>query len=162
MLRLVLLLGIVISCYGQQDTYRVGTGISYDYYGKTGFAASLDVDARVSSTSHVFYHVSLDMTSLQAVLRPGVEYEMFNSRNWNGSLFGDAGVSNGTGAVLGAFSGGGKLGYNIGNKMSKGKSNYYIEFTCKLLYISGLPSVSLPATAVGVQPIFGIHFTKGF
>lgn len=121
------------------DQYRVGAGVTY-----------------------VFYHISLEMTSQQATLRPGAEYEVFHTGNWSGSMLGDAGLATGTGAILGSFSGGGKLSYNFGARLSKGASNYYAEFACRVLYTAGQPSTALPVTAVGVIPIFEVRFTRGF
>jgi len=144
------------------DSYRVGSGISYDYYGKTGFAALLDVDARIAPSSNVFYHLTMEMTPQQATLRPGAEYEFYNSGNWSIGLFGDAGLATGTGATLGSLSGGGKLGYNIGRRVSNGLSSYYVTFACKVLYTAGQPSTTLPVTPVGVLPVFSILFSKGF
>lgn len=146
------------------DMYRIGAGVSYDYYGKTGFAALTDIDARTSPTSNIWYHVALEMTQQQAILKPGAEYELVHSGLWSMSLFGDVGLATGTGATLGAFSGGGKLAYDFGSRLTKGASHYYVEFCVKANYISGQPSTTTTpiTTNTPVQPVFSVVFTKGF
>lgn len=150
-----------------QDQYRIGAGVSYDYYGKTGFASLVDIDARTSANSNIWYHVALEMTPQQAILKPGAEYGLVQSGYWGLSLFGDAGLATGSGATLGAFSGGGKLSYDFGARLSKGASHYYVEFAAKVNYISGTgtttPSTSgTPTANSAVQPVFSVVFTKGF
>jgi hypothetical protein len=149
------------------DQYRIGAGVAYDYYGKTGFASLADIDARVSPTSNIWYHVALEMTREKAVLKPGAEYDLVKSGYWGVSMFGDAGLATGSGATLGAFSGGGKLSYDFGSRLTKGTSHYYIEFAIKANYITGTGTTTtapggLVTTNSPVQPVFSICFTKGF
>lgn len=149
------------------DQYRVGAGVSYDYYGKTGFATLVDIDARTAANSNIWYHVSLEMTAQQAVLKPGAEYELVRSGNWGIALFGDAGLATGSGATLGAFAGGGKVTYDFGSKLTQGASHYYAEFAAKVTYLSGTggsvtSSTGVVTTQSAVQPVFSLVFTKGF
>ena len=149
------------------DQYRIGAGVSYDYYGKTGFASIMDIDARASATSNAWYHMTLEMTTTQAVLKPGVEYEITKSGYWGLSAFGDAGLASGGGVTLGAFSTGGKLSYDFGSKLSKGASHYYVEFAVKVNYLTGGGTTTVSAAGVSttsspVQPIYSVLFTKGF
>jgi hypothetical protein len=149
------------------DQYRAGGGVSYDYYGKTGFASLLDIDARTAPASNIWYHVALEMTQQQAILKPGAEYDLVKSGYWGVALFGDAGLATGSGATLGAFSGGGKLSYDFGARLSKGASHYYAEFAVKINYITGTgTAVAAPngtvTTNSPAQPVFSVAFSKGF
>lgn len=133
-----------------QPQYFVGTGVSFDYYGKSGFAASTEFAARVSGPYYSF--TTIELTRDVAVLRTGAAYLFFQQGNWVMIALGDAGLQTGTGPTLGSFSGGGFLAYDIGNKLSKGASHFYIAVGGRLLNV----------TSQTVQPIATFILGKAF
>lgn len=136
---------------GFVPSYYVGSGVSYDYYGKTGFAASTDFAARIGTTNY-FSYTSLELTPQTATLQTGAAYLFFQSGYWNLVALGAAGLTTGTGVTLGSFTGGGFLAYDIGSRLTKGTSHLYVAIGGRLLNI----------TSATVTPIMTISFGKGF
>lgn len=133
-----------------QPTYYVGTGVTYDYYGPSGFAANTEFAAKVSG--QVYSYSTVELTRTQASLRTGAGYLFFQQGNWLLIALGDAGLTTGSGPTLGSFSTGGLIGYDIGSKLTKGQSHFYLGVGGRLLNI----------TSQTVQPIFSITLGKGF
>ena len=136
-------------------SYFTLAGISYDYYGKTGFAAQTTFGAKITSAENKFplYSFStLELTRDIATLRTGAAYAFYQQGNWSLVGLGDAGLATGTGATLGTYSGGGFLAYDVGGKVTKGNSHFYVAFGGRVLNI----------TSQTVQPIFTITFGPGF
>ncbi len=130
-------------------------GISYDYYGKTGFAAQTTVAVKVTnqaSTVPLYSFSTLDLTRDAAVLRTGAAYILLQQGRWSIVGLGDAGLATGVGPALGAFSGGGFLAYDVGARVSGDKSHFYIAFGGRVLNI----------TSQTVQPIYTITLGPGF
>ena len=132
-------------------SYYVGTGVSYDYYGKTGFAASTDFAARIGTTNYYSY-TSLQLTPQTATLTTGAAYLFFQQGNFDLVALGTAGLTTGTGVTLGSFTGGGFLAYDIGSRLSKGTDHFFVAVGGRLLNI----------TSATVTPILTISFGKAF
>lgn len=131
--------------------YYVATGVTYDYYGKTGFAANTELGIRIGTTS-IYSYTTLELTSTIATIRTGAAKILFQSGNFGFVVLGDAGLASGSGSTTGSFSGGGFLMYDVGSKVTKGSDHLYIGIGGRSLAISGS----------SVQPIFEITFGKGF
>ena len=130
-------------------SYYVGTGVTYDYYGKTGFAASTEFAAKVSGT--VYSYTTLELTASTATLRTGAAYLFSQTGLWSLLALGDAGLATGQGPTLGSFSGGGFVFYDIGSKVTKGVDHFYIGVGGRII-----------STGANPQPIFEVTFGKGF
>lgn len=133
-----------------QPSYYVGSGVSFDYYGGSGFAANTEFAAKV--TGPVYSYTTIEMTRTQATLRTGAGYLFFQQGNWSLLGLGDAGLATGSGPTLGSFSGGGYVAYDVGSKITKGASHFYVAVGGRLLTI----------TSQTVQPIVSVTFGKGF
>jgi hypothetical protein len=132
-------------------SYYVATGVTYDYYGKSGFAANTELGIRIGQSS-IFSYTTLELTQQTATIRTGAAKILFQSGNFGFILLGDAGLASGSGQTVGSFSGGGFLMYDIGSRVTKGLDHFYI----------GLGGRSLVLSGNTVQPIFEITFGKGF
>jgi len=99
-----------------QPQYYIGTGVTYDYYGPTGFAANTEFGVRVGN-GDTYSYSTLELTRTQATIRTGAAYAFLKQGRWLGLGLGDAGLATGTGVMLGSFSGGGLLGYDIGGRI---------------------------------------------
>ncbi len=137
--------------------YYVGTGVTYNYYGGTGFAANTVFAAQANLLNsampkNLYSYSTLELTKTQAVLRSGAGYIFFNQGNWSMVALGDGGLATGSGPTLGSFSGGGFLNYDIGARLTKGAQHLYIGLGGRLITMSSL----------GVQPIPMITIGKGF
>lgn len=138
-------------------SYYVGSGVTYNYYGGTGFAANTVFAAQSnlinsSLPKNLYSYSTLELTRAQAVLRTGAGYVFFNQGYWSLVALGDGGLATGSGPTLGSFSGGGFLDYDIGAKLSKGASHLYLGFGGRVITMS----------SYGVQPIPMITVGKGF
>jgi hypothetical protein len=133
-----------------QPQYFVGTGITYDYYGPTGFAANTEFAALLKGNTYSYS--TLELTRAQATVRTGAAYMFYNANHW--SLFGlvDGGIATGTGPTLGSFSGGGFGGYDLGGKLTKDITHLFIGAGVRLINTSGQTT----------QPIFGFIIGKAF
>lgn len=154
MVKSILLLSILgIPSYAQSfiPSYYVATGATYDYYGKTGFAANTELGIRIGQTS-IYSYTTLELTSTVATIRSGAAKILFQSGNFGFVVLGDAGLASGSGITAGSFSGGGFLMYDIGSRVTKGLDHFYI----------GAGGRSLALIGTSVQPIFEITFGKGF
>lgn len=143
-----------LSLYAQTNfvpSYYVATGVTYDYYGKSGFAANTELGIRVGQTS-IFSYTTLELTSTVATIRTGAAKILFQSGNFGFIALGDAGLATGNGSTLGSFSGGGFLMYDIGSRVTKSIDHFYI----------GVGGRGLSFTGTTVKPIFEITFGKGF
>jgi hypothetical protein len=133
-----------------QPSYLVGSGISYDYYGKTGFALQQTFAAKV--TKGLYSYSTLTNTRDQAAISTGASYCPMQSGNVSMCMLGTAGVLSGSGEpVLGQFTGGGVMMYDIGNKLKSGH-HYYI--------VGGVSILGVMSQVV--KPIYGIGFAAGF
>lgn len=136
-----------------QPAYYVGGGVVYDYYGKTGFAANTEVAVRLGSTSRFYSYTTIELARDTSTLRTGGAYLFYQSGNWSLMGLGDAGLANGAGLpVLGSLSSGGFISYDIGNKVTKGASHFYVGFGGRYVQTASL----------GSQPVAIITFGKGF
>lgn len=135
--------------------YYVGTGISYDYYGKTGFAATSSFGILTSSSVPLYSFTTLELTSQTATVRTGAAYLFKQAGNFNLVALGDAGLATGSGPTLGSFSGGGFLLYDVGSRLTKGVQHFYVGGGGKVLALTG-------GAAGGVNPVFELTFGKGF
>ena len=139
-----------------QPAYYVGAGASYDYYGKTGFAAATEIGIRIGSTN-VYSYTTMELTATLATIRTGAAYLFYQTGNWSLVALGDAGLATGSsgvssGVTLGSFSAGGLVMYDIGARLTKGASHFYIGGGGRLVSTSTL----------GQTPIATITFGKGF
>ena len=148
-----LLLLAIVSLKAQSfvPSYYVATGATYDYYGKTGFAANTELGVRIGQSA-IFSYTTLELTSTLATIRTGAAKILFQSGNFGFVVLGDAGLATGSGNSAGSFSGGGFLMYDIGSRITKGLDHFYI----------GVGGRSLLTTGTSVQPIFELTFGKGF
>jgi hypothetical protein len=137
--------------------YVVAQGVTYDYYGKTGFASSTEVRAAVPGASNLYFSTVLEMTRTQAILRPGAAFRLLQNGNWGLWALGDAGLATGSGQTGASFSGGGFLSYDIGSRLTKGAQHFYIDVGGRLLKNNVNPDGS-----TGTQPILTVTFGKGF
>jgi hypothetical protein len=154
-----LLMGLLITggLFGQvvdtpqfKPAYLVGSGISYDYYGKTGFALQQTFAAKV--TNGLYSYSTLTNTQSQAAISTGAAYTVTQSGNWSISLLGTAGLLSGSGTpVLGQFTGGGVMMYDIGARL-KSSHHYYVVGGVSILGV----------TSQVIKPIYGIGFSAGF
>ena len=135
---------------GFQPAYYVGAGSTYDYYGKTGFAAETNLAVRIGSTN-VYSFSTMELGVTQATLRTGLAYLTYQNGNWAIVLIADAGLSTGSGITLGSVSGGPLILYDIGAKVSKGTSHAYIGVGMKMIQTASL----------GNQPAMVLTFGKG-
>ncbi|MES2136114.1 MAG: hypothetical protein V4502_03515 [Pseudomonadota bacterium] len=134
-----------------QPQYYLGTGITYDYYGPTGFAANTEFGARVSGD--VYSYSTLELTRTVATIRTGAAYAFMKQGRWLALALGDAGLASGAGQpLLGSFSGGGMLAYDIGAKLTHETSHFYIGVGGRVISTGGQT----------VQPIFAITLGKAF
>jgi hypothetical protein len=132
--------------------YLVGSGISYDYYGKTGFALEQTFAARLTSTSKVYSFSTLANTQSQAAISTGAAYNFVQNGNWSLTALGTAGLTSGSGSpTLGQFTAGGTIMYDIGARL-KSTNHYYIVGGVSILNV----------TSQTVKPIYGIGFAAGF
>lgn len=131
--------------------YYVGTGATFDYYGKTGFAANTEIGIQIKG-GPVYSYSTLELTSTTATLRTGALYVFDQSGNFSLGALGDAGLATGQGPTLGAFSGGLMVFYDIGARVTKGVQHFYIGAGARVLQLSGQ----------AVQPIASVTFGKGF
>lgn len=131
--------------------YYVATGVTYDYYGKTGFAANTELGIRIGTTT-LYSYTTLELTSTVATVRTGAAKILFQSGDFSYVLLGDAGLATGSGTTAGSFSAGGFLMYDIGSKVTHGASHEYIGAGGRFVTIAGVAN----------QPIFEITFGKGF
>lgn len=137
--------------------YFVGTGVAFDYYGKTGFAAQTEFAANgcfLTNTcdkglSKVFSFTTIELTAQQATMRTGAAYIFLNQGNWYLIGLGDAGLATGSGPTLGSFSGGGFIGYDIGSKISKGASHFLIAFGGRVIAITSQAVQPVPSFILG-------------
>lgn len=134
-----------------QPAYFVGAGITYDYYGKTGFAANTDIGIRIGSTN-IYSYTTLELATTTSTLRTGAAYLFYQTGNWSLLALGDAGLATSTSSLaLGSFSGGGLMLYDVGNKVTKGSSHFYI----------GVGGRFIQTASLGSQPVFVLTFGKG-
>lgn len=135
-----------------QPAYYIGTGATYDYYGKTGFAANTEVGIRIGSTN-VYSYSTLQLTLATSTLRTGAAYMFYQTGNWSLLALGDAGLSTSSASpALGSFSGGGIVMYDVGARVTKGLDHFYI----------GVGGRYVATSTLGQQPIATITFGKGF
>lgn len=135
-----------------QPAYYIGTGATYDYYGKTGIAANTEIGIRIGSTN-VYSYTTLELTLATSTLRTGAAYLFYQTGNWSLMALGDAGLSaSSANPTLGSFSGGGLVLYDVGARVTKGASHFYIGAGGRLV----------STTSLGQQPIASITFGKGF
>lgn len=130
--------------------YVVGTGVSYDYYGKTGFAANTEIGIHVKGGT--FSYTSLEMTATTATLRTGAAIIAKQVGYWALIGLADAGLATGSGSTVGSFSGGALISYDVGARVTKGVQHFYINVGARVLALTG----------TNVNPIFEITFMKGF
>lgn len=130
-------------------TYVVGTGITYDYYGKTGFASTTTVALKV--TGGLYQITTLDLTRDTSVMKAGVGYTLIKNGRWSLMGLGDAGGATGSGPTLLSASGGMALSYDVGSLLTKGKSSFYIIGGGRANHLASLP----------IAPTFTISFGKG-
>jgi hypothetical protein len=133
-----------------QPSYLVGSGISYDYYGKTGFALQQTFAAKVKEG--LYSYSTLTNTQAQAAISTGASFCPLQSGNVTLCGLGTAGLLSGSGSpVLGQFTGGGVLMYDIGARL-KSSHHYYVVGGVSILGI----------TSQVVKPVYGIGFAAGF
>ena len=134
-----------------QPSYLVGSGVSYDYYGKTGFAVQSAFAARIGTTK-LYSYSDLANTSTTASINTGAAYCFAGTANISLWALGTAGLISGSGSpILGQFQGGGMMMYDVGNRLKPG--NHY--------YVVGGVSVQNIAS-VTVRPIYFVGFAAGF
>lgn len=135
-----------------QPAYYIGTGASYDYYGKSGAAAETELGIRIGSTN-LYSYTTIELGTTQATIRTGAAYLFYQTGNWSLLALGDAGLATSSVApVLGSFSAGGMGLFDIGNKLSKGTQHFYIGTGMRFITVTGL----------GSQPVAVVTFGKGF
>ena len=133
-------------------------GVSYDYYGGSGFAGVTVFGAKLTPTSEgkpgfpVYSITTIELTKDIATARTGLSYVFFQDGNWALAGLGDAGATTGSGQTLGSFSGGGSISFDIGGKLTGNKSHFFISPAVRVLNITGKT----------VQPIYEIMFGPGF
>jgi hypothetical protein len=163
-----LLMGLLITggLFGQvvdtpqfKPAYLVGSGISYDYYGKTGFALQQTFAAQSSKvlpdskfTENMYSYWTLTNTQSQSAISTGIIYNVMQNGNWSLGLMGTAGLLSGSNApILSQFTGGGVMMYDIGARL-KSSHHYYVVGGVSILGV----------TSQVVKPIYGIGFAAGF
>lgn len=133
--------------------YIVATGISFDYYGKSGFAALTSFGFKPLATSNAMSFTTLEMTAQTATIRTGGGYPIMQQGNWSIIVLGDGGISTGTGQpTLASLSGGGFVTYDICAKITKGLSHCGLAGGARIL----------TNVSQGVNPVGEFLFTKAW
>ena len=147
---LIVVVGGLMAQTLDEPSYVIGSGVSYNYYGKTGFALQQTFAAKVST--HIYSYSTLSNTSTTSAVSTGASYCPLTTGFTTICFLGTAGVLGGSGGpTLGQFTGGGTIMYDIGQKLKSGH-HYYI--------VGGL--VIQNVTSQTVNPIYGIGFAAGF
>ena len=104
-------------------------------------------------STNFYSYTTLELGATTATFRTGAAYLFYQTGNWSLLALGDAGLLSGAATpALGSFSGGGMVLYDVGNKVTKGASHFYIAFGGRMI-----------ATAtIGNQPVAIVSFGKGF
>ena len=152
-------IGNIVDPTSFKPAYLVGSGITYDYYGKTGFALQQTFAAQSSKilpdnkfTENIYSYWTLINTQSQAAISSGIILNVMQSGNWSIGLMGTAGLLSGSNApILSQFTGGGVMMYDIGNRL-KSSHHYYVVGGVSILGI----------TSQIVKPVYGIGFAAGF
>lgn len=131
--------------------YFVGSGVTFDYYGGSGFAGTTNIALRIAD-SQAYNWSSIELTPKTATLRTGAAFIQAISGNWILGGLADAGVATGSGSTLASFSGGGFIGYDFGAHLTKGRQHFYALAIVRLLSTATL----------GPQPVYGVVIGKGF
>lgn len=133
-----------------QPQYFIGTGVTYDYYGTSGFAANTELGLLVKPP--MYSYSTIELTRTVATLRTGAAWMFLQQGRWIGLALGDGGLATGSGVTLGSFSGGGILGYDVGGRLTKDTSHFYVGGALRIISTGGQT----------VQPIFSLILGKAF
>ena len=163
-----LLLALVISCVAWAQTatepprYVLSSGVSYDSVGRQSssvstlavlIAAPGGLPTMQTTTIETGLARQAGGTDNTATLRAGVAQTVYQRGNVALGVCGDAGVLKaGDVATLGTMSGCGWLSWDLGSRMTKGKTHVYIIPTVRLISVAG----------VQIKPSYALRIGTGF
>lgn len=134
--------------------YLVGTGITYDYYGATGFAANHVFAVKLSGSLPIYSWTAIANTKTTASISTGAAYTFLQKGDISAVALGTAGLVTGEATpILGQFTAGGLLLYDLGHRLKPTSTTHY--------YLVGGVSL-LNITSRTVQPVYGAGLAIGF
>jgi hypothetical protein len=156
-MRLALLLALAFATAKGQGfelpSYYVGLGGAWDYYGHTGAQASTDLAIRIND-SQLYSFSSIDLprrTSAQLPnMRTGIAWVLGTRGALSLVSFASGGVATGRDSILGAVGAGTILLYDIGGKLTRGKSHLYLSVGERILSITSVSVTPVLTIGIGV------------
>lgn len=139
----------------------IGSGVVYDYYGKTGFALQQSFALRVCSLTNSCTDKSANLYSFSTLtnnrdtssITTGAAFCPFVQGYLSVCVLGTAGLAGiSSSPVLGQFTFGGTLQYDIGAFI---KTSHHI-------YIQGSLTGFNTTSQVTLKPLYGLGFALGF
>ena len=134
--------------------YYLGASASYDYYGKTGIAASTDVAVRMGQSKvYSFSSIDLPRSKLGTPnVRTGLATILAQRGNFAVVVFGNAGIATVSTSLLGSVGAGAFIAYDLGSRLTKGTSHFYLTLGERILNI----------TSQSITPAFTVGLGLGF
>jgi len=132
-------------------SYFVGSGVEYNRYNTAGPAvAGWTTFAIQVGQSKVYSWSTIELTSAASTARTGAAYLFAQVGNWSVVALGDAGLAVSPATILGSFSGGGGIFYDLGQRLNQG--HFYLAGMMRVISISS--SSVEPVLAFGVGKSF--------